>query len=84
MQQLGNKYFARRPLRHPDPWGQMVESLLFQNMVMFHIKLKGITKCSNVVANIELTKTSAKFELATPNCLEEDAFTRKYFISLLT
>ena len=28
----------------------------FQNMVMLHVKLKGITKCSNIVANmIQLT-----------------------------
>ena len=32
----------------------------------------------------ELTKASAKFEVATSNCLRGDAFTNKYIISLLT
>ena len=32
----------------------------------------------------ELTKASAKFEVATSNCLWGDAFTRKYIITLLT
>ena len=32
----------------------------------------------------ELTKESAKFEVATSNRLGGDAFTRKYIISLLT
>ena len=32
----------------------------------------------------ELTKASAKFEVATSNGLGEDAFTRKYIISCLT
>ena len=32
----------------------------------------------------ELTKASAKFEVATSNRLGGDAFTRKYIISLLT
>ena len=32
----------------------------------------------------ELTKASAKFEVATSNRLGRDAFTRKYIISLLT
>ena len=29
-----------------------VKIQLFQDMVLLHIKLKGITKCSNMVANI--------------------------------
>ena len=36
----------------PDPRGQKVKILLFQNMVMLHIKLNGIAKCSIMVANI--------------------------------
>ena len=32
----------------------------------------------------DLTNASAKFEVATSNCLRGDAFTRKYIISLLT
>ena len=32
--------------------GPLVKIQLFQNMVMLHIKLKGITKCSIIVANI--------------------------------
>ena len=44
IQQQGCKYFAcRHP--HPDPrgWGQKVKFYFFQNMVMLHIKLNGIT-----------------------------------------
>ena len=51
MQQHGSKYFAFRP-SPPDPRGQKVLIHIFQNNVMLHIKLKGITKCSNMVANI--------------------------------
>ena len=45
MQQHGSKYFASRPHYFPlDPngWGKKVKIQLFQNMVMLHIKLKGI------------------------------------------
>ena len=52
MQQYGSKYFAGRPLPDPAVWGRKVKIQLFQNMIMFHIKLKGITKCSSMVANI--------------------------------
>ena len=56
MQQHSSKYFARRPLpssRHdPRRWGQKVKVQLFQNMAMLHIKFKGITKYTNIVANI--------------------------------
>ena len=47
MQQYGSKYFACRP---PSPdrggWGQKVKIQLFQNMVMLHIKLKGMTNAA--------------------------------------
>ena len=53
MQQHGSKYFACRPPPPalPRPWemgskGQnstFSENLLFQNMVMLYIKLKGMT-----------------------------------------
>ena len=47
MQQHGSKYFARRPPpTRPWRWGQKVKILLFQNMVMLHIKLKGITNAA--------------------------------------
>ena len=41
----------------PDPYdprdmGQKSKYTFFQNMVMSLIKLKGITNCSNMVANI--------------------------------
>ena len=35
----------------PRGWGKKVKIQLFQNMVMLHTKLNGITKCSNMVAN---------------------------------
>ena len=48
MQQHGSKYFARRPPPPPhDPWGR-VKIQLFQNMVMLHIKLNGITNVANI------------------------------------
>ena len=51
MQQHGSKYFARAPL--PDPGdGVIGQNSTFQNMVMLHMKLKEIMKCSNMVANI--------------------------------
>ena len=41
------------PLYHPTlGMGLNVKFQLFQNIVMLHIKLKGITKCSNIVGNI--------------------------------
>ena len=39
MQQHSSKYFAPPP---PDPEGHKVKIQLLQNMVMLHIKLKGI------------------------------------------
>ena len=50
MQQHGSKYFACKP---PTPTlGMQSIGQLYQNMVMLHIKLNGIMKCSNMVANI--------------------------------
>ena len=43
MQQFGSKYLARRP---PDPKGQNVQIQPFQNYVMLHIKLNGITNAA--------------------------------------
>ena len=51
-QQHGSKYFARRPPPRPWGWGLYVKIQLFQNIVMLHIKLKRITKRSNMVANV--------------------------------
>ena len=51
MQQPGSKYFARRP----PPilgMGSIGQNSFFQNRGILHIKLNGITKCSNMVANI--------------------------------
>ena len=47
MQQHDSKYFAPSPTP-PDPggWGQKVSIQLFQNMVMLHIRLKGITNAA--------------------------------------
>ena len=45
MQQLGSKYFARRPPPPPDLGGEVIVQL-FQNMVMLYIKLKGITNAA--------------------------------------
>ena len=52
MQQHGSKCFALRARQYPRGWGQKVKIHLFQNMGILHIKLKRITKCSNMVANI--------------------------------
>ena len=35
------------PHARPWWWGQSVKIQLFQNMVMLHIKINAITKCSN-------------------------------------
>ena len=51
MQQHGSKRFVRRPLPLFRK-GPQVKIQFFQNMVMLHIKFIGITKCSNMVANI--------------------------------
>ena len=59
MQQHGSRYFAP-PLTtpHPPPPGPLGigsngQNITFsEHMVMLHIKLQGITKCSNMVANI--------------------------------
>ena len=37
---------------YPRGWDQQVKIQLFQTMVKLHIKLIGITKCINMVANI--------------------------------
>ena len=53
MQQHVSKYFACRP--YPPPHlglGSKGQNPFFQNMVIMHIKLKEITKCSSMVANI--------------------------------
>ena len=34
------------PPHSPDPWGQKVKIQLFQDTVMLHIKLKGITNAA--------------------------------------
>ena len=54
MQQHGSKYFACRTPCHEDHrgWGQKAKVIFFPNMITLHIKLKGITKCNNMVANI--------------------------------
>ena len=52
MQQHGSKYFARRTPSRPWGWGQLLIIQLFQNMVMLHVKLKGIRKYSNMAVNI--------------------------------
>ena len=43
MQQHGSIFFAHRPPSRPWGWGQKVRIQIFQNMVMLHIKLKGMT-----------------------------------------
>ena len=45
MQQYGIKYFACIP-HYSQPWGQKDKSQLFQNIVMLHIKLKGMTNAA--------------------------------------
>ena len=51
IQRHGSNYFARDP--HPLwPYGRKVKIELFQNMVMLHVKLNGILKNINMVANI--------------------------------
>ena len=39
------------PPRYPGD-GLVGQNSFFQNMVMLHINIKGITECSNMVANI--------------------------------
>ena len=57
MQQLGSKYFARRP---PPPYtptlwmGSIGQNSLVQNMVMFPYQIKENQECTNMVANILL------------------------------
>ena len=50
IQQNGSKYSTRRPPDPHDPrgWDQKVKFQLFQNMVIMHIKLNAIAKCSNM------------------------------------
>ena len=63
MQQHCSKYFAPPPPPPPPPppttLGDEVNrsKFNFQIMVMLHIKLNGITKCSNMVPNILLPDT---------------------------
>ena len=56
IKQQGCKYFACRSPPPPRPWGDEVKRSkfnLFQNMVMLHIKLNGITNAvCFMVANI--------------------------------
>ena len=58
MQHHGGKSFAHRPPTPTPPQHTLGmgsidrNSIFFQDMVMLHIKLKGITKCSSMVANI--------------------------------
>ena len=51
----GTKYFFLPIDRPPDPRGQKVKIQLFHSMVISHIKLNGIRKCSNVVPTISQT-----------------------------
>ena len=49
MQQHCSTYFAHRAYPthpHPRTWGRKVKNLLFQIIVMLHIKLKGITNAA--------------------------------------
>ena len=48
MQQYVSKYFARRSTQ---PW-ELGRQVLFQSKLMLRFKLKGIAKCSSMVANI--------------------------------
>ena len=58
MQHHGSKNFAHRPpyphapSTHPGDGVNRSKFIFFQDMVMLHIKLKGITKCNSMVANI--------------------------------
>ena len=52
MQQHGSKYFVCRPPPDPGDGVNKIKIQLFQNMVMLHIILNGLTKCSNMIANI--------------------------------
>ena len=53
--QHGSKYFAQTPPPSQDPAGGVKRSSqIFQNIIVLNIKLKAITKCSNMVANITL------------------------------
>ena len=57
MQLHGSKHFACRPPYFsptPLPWDRVHRSKFnfFQNMVMLHIKLSDISKCTNMVANV--------------------------------
>ena len=56
MQQHDSKYFACR-LPPPQGWGQKVKIQLFQNMVMLHIKLKGMTNANHAGTCSVLTYT---------------------------
>ena len=49
MRKYGSIYFARRPPPTPTRpwgWGQNVKINFFQNMVMLHINLNGITNAA--------------------------------------
>ena len=51
----------------PPPWGlgQYVPSHFFQSMVMLPIKLKGITKCSNMVEIVQIILFLLNYSLKT-------------------
>ena len=44
----------------PRSWGTKCQNSNFQNMELLHFKLKGFTKCSNMVANILHAKPPAR------------------------
>ena len=50
--QQHSKHFSRRPPYLPLRKGSQVKIQLFQILVMMHIKLTGLTKCSNMAANV--------------------------------
>ena len=52
---LGHRQISTLP-HYPRRCGQKVTIKLFQNMVILHIKLKEIIKCSNMVANVVPTE----------------------------
>ena len=60
MQQHGSKHFAHRPPPPPPPPhpSERVHrsKFNFENMVMLHIKLTGITEYRNMIANVLLAK----------------------------